>query len=332
MKKYPSFSKIFKNSFKLKIFSIIKIILKTLGLKKIIYIILSKIISVFLNSKNSFIKGIIFDSFAEKGKYCFVENSKGEKYILLTKDKVISKEIFINDQFELEKLKKTLNFLSSNHNVSNLYDIGANLGITCIPAIKRGLIKKAYAVEPEKENFEILKTNILLNNLQNKIEVFNCALSDEKNSASMEISPDNSGDHRVLQNVNFNVHGEEDRETQQIKTELFDDLFINTKRENDLIWIDTQGHEPKVLQGAKSLIKNKIPIVIEFWPYALKRNGLWEMMIKNIENFDFYIDLSMETLEQKRINSKSINDLAEGWDNEKYNKHSLFTDLLLLKE
>ena len=33
-------------------------------------------------------------------------------------------------------------------------------------------------------------------------------------------------------------------------------------------------------------IINKIPTVIEFWPYALKRNGLWESMLKNIENFD----------------------------------------------
>tara|TARA_A100001015_G_C15044050_1_gene742096 strand:- start:3473 stop:4471 length:999 start_codon:yes stop_codon:yes gene_type:complete len=332
MKKYTSSLKKIDNNLKPKISNIIKSILKAMGLKKIIYFIFSKIISLFLKSGNSFVRGIIFDINAERGKYSFIENNYGEKYVLLSKDKVISKEIFINDQFELEKLKKTLNFLSSSHKVSTLYDIGANLGITCIPAIKRGLIKKAYAVEPEKENFEILKTNILLNNLQNKIEVFNCALSDEKKSASMEISPDNSGDHRVLQNVNFNIHGEEDRETQIIKTELFDDLFTDVKREKDLIWIDTQGHEPKVLKGAKSLIKNKIPIVIEFWPYALKRNGLWELMIKNIENFDFYIDLSMETLEQKRINSKSINNLAEGWDKEKYNKHSLFTDLLLLKE
>ena len=222
MKKYSNFSKIIQNNSKSKFLSIIKFILRSLGLKKIIYITLSKLISLVLKSSNSFIRGIIFDIFAEKGKYTFIENSTGEKYILLTKDKVISKEIFINDQFELEKLKKTLNFLSHTRKTSTLFDIGANLGITCIPAVKRGLIKKAYAVEPEKENFEILKTNILLNNLQNKIEVFNCALSNEKNSVSMEISSDNSGDHRILQNVNFNIHGEENRETQEVKTEFCD--------------------------------------------------------------------------------------------------------------
>ena len=29
-------------------------------------------------------------------------------------------------------------------------------------------------------------------------------------------------------------------------------IYLSAKRENDLIWIDTQGHEPKVLQGAKA--------------------------------------------------------------------------------
>ena len=175
-----------------------------------------------------------------------------------------------------------------------------------------------------------MKTNILLNNLQNKIEVFNCALSNEKNSVSMEISSDNSGDHRILQNVNFNIHGEENRETQEVKTELFDNLFTDTNKEKDLIWIDTQGHEPKVLQGAKSLIINKIPTVIEFWPYALKRNGLWSQCLKILKILTFTL-ICPQKLLKKRINSKSIKDLAEGWDNEKYNNHSLFTDLLYLK-
>ena len=39
------------------------------------------------------------------------------------------------------------------------FDIGANIGVISIPAVKRGLIKKAYAVEPEPQNYNLLKTS-----------------------------------------------------------------------------------------------------------------------------------------------------------------------------
>ena len=41
-----------------------------------------------------------------------------------------------------------------------IYDIGANIGVTCIPAVNRGLVKNAFAVEPETSNFELLKLNV----------------------------------------------------------------------------------------------------------------------------------------------------------------------------
>ena len=62
----------------------------------------------------------------------------------------------------------------------------------------------------------------------------------------------------------------------QVKTKKFDTLFKNINSEKDLIWMDTQGHEADILMGAENLIISKTPIVIEFWPYALKRNNMWE--------------------------------------------------------
>ena len=108
--------------------------------------------------------------------------------------------------------------------------------------------------------------------------------------------------------------------------------FKNINGNEDLIWIDTQGYEPKVLMGAENLIKSKAPIVIEFWPYELKRNGLWVPMFKILEKFDFFVDLSEKVLKKKKINSHSLNDLSSNWEKDKYKDSSLFTDFLLLKK
>ena len=65
--------------------------------------------------------------------------------------------MFVKEEFDLNKFEKALDFLNKKKKIENLYDIGANLGIICIPAVKRGLVKKAFAVEPEPKNFQLLK-------------------------------------------------------------------------------------------------------------------------------------------------------------------------------
>ena len=148
----------------------------------------------------------------------------------------------------------------------------------------------------------------------------------------MEIATDNYGDHRIKNKINFNIHGEEDRKIVNVKTKKFDTLFKNINPSSDLVWMDTQGYEPIVLSGAKNLINSKTPLVLEFWPYALKRSGLWEKMFEHLKSFDYYVDLSDQNLFTKKIDENAILKLQNGWDNELKGSHSLYTDLILLKE
>lgn len=308
-----------------------KAIFKFFGLETPIYKIFYFFLKILLKSKNTFINGLIFDISRKKSKFIFTENSYKEKFILLTQDKIISKEIFVKGEFDIKKLEKTLEFLRPTHKIKKLYDIGANLGVTCIPAVQRKMVQNAIAVEPVKQNYDVLKTNIILNNLEKKILHYNCALSDTPNNdAKIEISANNSGDNRVILETNLDSFNQTNN-IQKIVTDKFDNLFKNINGNEDLIWIDTQGYEPKVLMGAENLIKSKAPIVVEFWPYELKRKGLWSPMFEILKKFDFFVDLSEKILEKKKINSHSLNDLSSNWEKDKYKDSSLFTDFLLLK-
>ena len=216
-------------------------------------------------------------------------------------------------------------------NIKNLIDIGANLGAISIPAVNRNLVEKSYAVEPMPDNYKVLKANIILNNFEAKIKSYNYALSDsDDETVDMEISENNSGDHRVKKLVKFNTHGEEKRNLIKVKTKKFDTLFNDIELKNSLIKIDTQGHEAIILSCANRIIENKVPTVIEFWPYGLKRNGSWEKMFNILRKFSTFIDLSNDEMILNEINSKNLDELAQKWDEEKPNKGSLFTDLLLL--
>jgi len=334
VKKYPkTFNEKSKNFLALNVVDKFKTLLRISGIKFLIYNILYFSLSKIFKSKNYFIKALVFDLLKYNNELTIIKSKFNERFILFTNDNIISREMFVKKEFDLLKLKKTLNFLNEKKNIETIYDIGANIGVICIPAVKRGFVKNAFAVEPEKKNYELLVLNILLNNLKDKITPYNFALSDKDDDVvEMELASDNSGDHRVKNQINFNIHGEEERKTCKVKTKKFDTLFKNIKPQNDLIWMDTQGFEPVILSGAKYLIKSKAPLVIEFWPYALKRAGLWEKMIDLLSNFDYYVDLSEQHLIKKKLNESAIMELKNGWENEKKGSYSLYTDLILLQD
>jgi len=241
MKNYPeNFKSKIKFFIKLDFKSKIKKILTFFGIKYFLNHFISMIYKFIFKNNFPFLKGIFFDSLRFRTKTQIVETNKNERFLIFTNDEIISKEMFISGEFDLEKFKKTINFLNTKKKITNLYDIGANIGVICIPALTRGYIKKAFAVEPEKNNFDLLKMNILLNNLEKKIDLYNFALSDKDDHLiEMELASENSGDHRIRENVHFNIHGEEKRKIVQVKTKKFDTLFGNIDSNKDLIWIDS---------------------------------------------------------------------------------------------
>jgi len=333
MKKYPkNFTEKIKNFLQLDFKIKFKKFLTLVGLKFFLYNSLFFIVKLINKNRSPFVRGILFDALKYKSKLEIVENKHKEKFIIFTNDNVISKEIFVSEEFDIKKVYKALDFLNKKSKISRLYDIGANIGVICIPAVKRGLVESANAVEPERKNFELLQMNVALNDLQNKIKIFDYALSDKDNEIiEMELAEDNSGDHRIKNKPQFNIHGEENRKTVKVNSKKFDSLFTNIDPKKDLVWIDTQGYEPIILSGSENLIKSKTPIVIEFWPYALKRAGHWEKMMHIFSKFDYFIDLSLPSTIPVEINEKNLLILKDGWDSEKKGDFSLYTDLILLK-
>ena len=329
MKNYKNFSKK-----KFNILSLLKKLLIFLGLKTFFYILIHLILSLIFKTKISFLRSVVFDYYRKISEIVFFTNKYGEKFGLFSNDNIISKEIFVNEEFDLKKLIKTLNFLNKKYKIKNLYDVGANIGSICIPAVKRNLVETAFAIEPVSKNFQLLRINIILNSLEKKIKPLNFALSAEDDqSLDMELASENSGDHRIrLNKSDSNLYDEEKRKIEQVKTKKFDTLFQNLSGDSDLVWIDAQGFEPVILSGAQNLLKSKTPIVVEFWPYGLKRNNLWEQMRITLEMFNYFIDLSEEKINLKKVNKENLDELFYGWEDEKKNQHALFTDLLLIND
>ena len=339
MRKYDNtikskFNTFIKQSLKQKIIYFLSLVGVKQFIYKVFYILFlffPKNIPSFLR-KIVFLRGVIFDIRKKKSKYIFLDEKGKEKFLLLSSDKVISRELFVRGDFDLKKLYKVMDILKNNYQIDCIYDIGANIGSICIPAVKRGIVQKAIAIEPELENYKLLKLNIGHNNLESKITTYNYALSFEDDKIlDLGLSTINSGDHRIkLPNTKEGVRNESLRKTIKVKSKTFDSMFGSINSQKNLIWIDTQGFEANILLGAKKLISSGAPVVIEFWPYGLKLNNSLDKLKDILKNFDHYYDLSEEVVQKRKINSESITSLFSGWDEEKTNMHSLFTDLLLM--
>lgn len=163
-------------------------------------------------------------------------------------------------------------------------DIGANIGTTCVYIGKRYPNIQCIAFEPDDENFRVLNANVKLNKLDNVITV-NAGLSNKVQQGKMRQFDDNRG-------RNYIVYDDSPRQQyddfEKIEITTLDTFITKHEiRAEDIgfIWMDTEGFEPFVLDGAKALFrKKKIPMWMEFCGETIRNHdGSFELLRENLK-------------------------------------------------
>lgn len=157
-----------------------------------------------------------------------------------------------------------------------LIDVGANIGLTCIPVAARHGVR-CYAFEPDPRNFLALRCNALRNGVESRVVAENLALSSSPGRLQFELSATNHGDHRVRFDDGGVIAADSEeagRAVIEIAATTFDTYF----RERELpapvlVKIDTQGAELHVLRGMRASLVRVDHLICEFWPYGLRRAG-----------------------------------------------------------
>ena len=237
-----------------------------------------KIIFIQIKKKYSRIIDLVHFDSDKSTDNKYVETQIG-KFLVFSNDGGISRQLFINKQYNFKSFQKVIKIIGKQR---LLVDVGANIGPTCIGALNKNYVQESIAIEPELDCFKMLQQNIQLNNLGSRIYTFNNAVSDKtgilkitkknKNSEASYITKKNT-EYKLIKSVNL-------------------DRFQNKLKKKTLIWVDVQGYEGRVIEGAKEIIKKNIPFVIEFWPYAINKNLDKDLLIKGLKRFKYYYDLS----------------------------------------
>jgi len=221
-----------------------------------------------------------FDNCPSKYILC----SDREHFVGLTQDTAIAKTLYMNGHFDFEKFEFV--YKLCGRVLETIVDVGANIGTICIPAVSRGLVKKAIAIEPDPTNYRLLMANIYLNDLQDSMQVFNAAAGAADNEVlELELSDNNMGDHRVRVSSDGGSFKEENRKTVRVRSETLTKMCYGIPvgdPKSTLVWIDTQGYEGFVLAGADELLRHGCPLAIEFWPYGMKRTGSYALLRESL--------------------------------------------------
>ena len=133
------------------------------------------------------------------------------------------------------------------------------------------------AFEPAPETYRRLKINILLSNLDNKIETYNIWLWDRNETIKFEYVPEWNGGSHVIQSdtkTGWNII--------EIPIKKFDDLWIDKEKieKTKLVIMDVEWFELNVLKWMENTLKEfkDVKLIIEIHDTNKNRNETMNFM------------------------------------------------------
>jgi len=147
------------------------------------------------------------------------------------------------------------------------FDIGSNIGYYSILACAENTNINVYSFEPAEGAWHYLKKNVALNDIENQVRVEKFAISDKSEILTFhEVRNDKYNYTRHVLSGESNASTKElDREfnTYRVPGITLDEYCErNAVPEIDLIKIDTEGSEHRILLGGKKMISKYLPIII----------------------------------------------------------------------
>lgn len=189
-------------------------------------------------------------------------------YLPYYKTDLIQKEIANTKNFYEVEMLNSIFKQNDSYSLKKgiLLDIGSNIGNHTLYFFKNNIIKSAYCFEPVKDTFQILQKNIEINNLQNKVKLFNIGVGESQgtaqiasynksNTGSSQLKISNKGDIPII---------------------AIDE--INFEQNISLVKIDVEGFELSVIKGMLNTLKIHKPLI-----FIEIRNQFFEEIIAHLQ-------------------------------------------------
>lgn len=184
---------------------------------------------------------------------------------------VIGEQITRTGAFSRASVKQLSTYLAQ-HGLAieqgAILEIGANIGTHTIYFDRDLRCRHVVAIEPDPQNFALLKRNITLNGLGNKTTLLQLGASDQPGQLPFVLNALNRGGSKI---------GDTGKGAIMVDISTVDTLVKEHKPQLEdlkLIWIDVEGHELQVLEGALNTLNSVAPpVFMEYTPASEDRNN-----------------------------------------------------------
>lgn len=154
----------------------------------------------------------------------------------------------------------------------DVIDVGANVGFFSVLAA-RYTTKKVCAVEPMGNSLALLRENLKINTVADRVVIFEGAVSDVTGQAPIEFIAGKEEYASLVGIVHPSTRGGSTAE-QSVPCISLDELVADKSLNPGFIKVDVEGAEQRVFSGAQRTIVQSRPIFLsEFSPYLLRRSG-----------------------------------------------------------
>ena len=200
-------------------------------------------------------------------------------------------------------------------------DAGAHVGTTTLAALAAGF-SSCVAIEPSPETCRLLRANVALNGVHDRVTVIETALSNTQGTAILDLGKGSPSKNRLV------GPGEAKGATIEVVQTTLDQLVASGQIDDvevGFLWIDVEGSEPQVLLGASLLLGRGVPTVVEVNPKVGNPEIARELLAALERHYTHVRDLGPRSSGR----FEPVAELVTIAD--RYREHHKFTDVLLAR-
>ena len=153
-------------------------------------------------------------------------------------------------------------------------DVGANIGFySILLANKIGKAQRVLSIEPSESIVKRLRHNIHLNNLSDKVIVYEGGAADNAGMKQLNLIEGREEYSSMGRLCHPSTHGSHVKSC-QVATNSIDALVNDNNLRVGFMKIDVEGYEYQVIEGSKNTLKEHRPIILsELCDPLLRENG-----------------------------------------------------------
>jgi FkbM family methyltransferase len=191
---------------------------------------------------------------------------------------------FLTGGYEEDTVEFLLELRRRDGRDAALLDVGANIGVITIPFVRKSSAP-AVAIEAVPDNVARLHTNLELNALGGKVQVFPCALGATSGTAQIQVEGDlHAGEGSGTANI-LPDGSTYECVRQEIVVRTLDQLVESGELASrcSVVKIDTDGYDLKVLQGGARFMERDRPVI--FGEFSAHCMGWHEQTVGDVVAF-----------------------------------------------